>query len=354
VGETWFDNAHNIIMNTLAVQGILGLLVYLSIFVVAIYLLLRGFFRKNLDIHFTIIISGFLIAHLVQNIVVFENPTSYLYFMFCLAMVSGMAGEGKKDMNEVNKKPIGDKKVTGGFLWSMGTVGFFLVFIFNIQPARANMRALDAIRDISTNINAAPTSMATALAFNSPHVDDIRNDIARSVNTLLRDPNTKMDSKLAKQLAEMSLENIKKNDLLHPLDIRVHLSISQLSEILANITKSELYSQDAEYYLQKAVSISPKRQQLLYSLSAFQMQNSRYDEAENNLEKSIEYDPVIGEGYWRLAYVYKLQGEDAKTTELINNAKQLGYVKFSVDDLGIIDKILAIPSVTTTTVSSTN
>ena len=46
-GETWFDNAHNIIMNTLAVQGAFGLASYLFIFFAAIVTLVLAR-RKNL------------------------------------------------------------------------------------------------------------------------------------------------------------------------------------------------------------------------------------------------------------------------------------------------------------------
>ena len=90
-GETWFDNAHNIIMNTLAVQGAFGLLTYLAMFGTVVFMLYRGY-RRGLDHHIVAVGVAFLAAHLAQNVFVFENPTSYLYFFFFLAFLNSQVG----------------------------------------------------------------------------------------------------------------------------------------------------------------------------------------------------------------------------------------------------------------------
>jgi O-antigen ligase len=74
-GETWFDNAHNIIVNTMAVQGIVGIISYLAVFIVGAASLYLAFKKQGLNYHLAVMGAAFLAAHLVGNITVFENPT---------------------------------------------------------------------------------------------------------------------------------------------------------------------------------------------------------------------------------------------------------------------------------------
>jgi O-antigen ligase len=141
-GETWFDNAHNIIINTLTVQGIFGLLTYLAIFVLAILTLWQSKDREQ-RLHLIAWGTGFLVAHLVQNITVFENPTSYLYFVFWLALVNRLGSPLFLAVTTApGVSPAKDRSVGPLAIGSILLVGAALIFVFNIQPARANKKTL--------------------------------------------------------------------------------------------------------------------------------------------------------------------------------------------------------------------
>jgi len=51
-GETWFDNAHSVVMNTLAVQGAFGILAYFGMLGAGIFVLWRGWENKKMVIYF--------------------------------------------------------------------------------------------------------------------------------------------------------------------------------------------------------------------------------------------------------------------------------------------------------------
>jgi O-antigen ligase len=70
-GETWFDNAHNIVMNTLAVQGLVGVILYFGVFGTVILYLWKRYREGATDIHLPAILTGFFIAHLIGNVSVF-------------------------------------------------------------------------------------------------------------------------------------------------------------------------------------------------------------------------------------------------------------------------------------------
>ncbi len=342
-GETWFDNAHNILVNTLAVQGLVGLVTYLLVFVASVGVVVLARRKKVLDLNLAIISVGFLVAHLVQSITVFENPTSYLYFMFWLAMTGSLAYIKKElavasgTKNTVSTiRP--DSVVSTGSVVTTGLVFALLIFVFNIQPARANMKTLEALKYLSYQPDAGIDLMKSALAFNSPHIDDIRSDLARTVAQVLTGDTSKIGKEKSLEMFSIASDALKANIELHPYDIRNYLTLSQLSQSGYGLTGDVKYIGDYGTYLQTALSYSPKRQQIIYNIANFNLQIGKMDEAVKLIEGTITDDPKVTEGYWRLAYLYQLTGKTEKAHEIIDEAIKNGVV-FSPKDQGVIAEI---------------
>jgi len=352
-GETWFDNAHNILMNTLSVQGAFGLLTYLSIFVLAIWSLILGYRKGQSNYHLVVVGCAFLIAHLVQNVTVFEDPTSYLYFMFWLAMVNRLS-DVKKEIKPVKtgsseKTDVKlDRHIGWGPVITIGAVALFLIFLFDFQPARANMMTLDTLKTLSVQPGLmAVDQMKAALAFSSPHIDDIRSDIGRTVIQVLGTPNNQLDNTTQVQLFDTIYPELQKNLVLHPLDIRNQLSLFQLAQIGYSLKKDVKYAIDAGTDLEDALKYSPKRQQIIYNLSNYDLEIGKSQDAITLLQSTIDADPKISEGYWRLAYTYRLLGNMAKAKETLALAQTNGIV-FSDQEKSIVQQILAPMPATTT------
>lgn len=344
-GETWFDNAHNIVMNTLAVQGALGILSYFGLFIVAIIMLTIAFRKKIIDAHVLALGSGFVIAHFVGNVTVFENITSYLYFMFWLAMINQLAMN--KEQSAVEKAPE-DKKISAGIITAVGIIAVIIIFIFNIQPARANMKTLDAIKALSSDPVLGLEKMKTALYFGSPHIDDIRSDIARTAAQMLYSYGQQLNQDVVKNICSLTYAELQKNTVLHPLDVRNFISLAQLAQYKAYLENNGLYLQESENYLKQALDASPRRQQVEYSLAMLYVQEQRYEEAIKLLEQTMNDDPKIGETYWRLAYVYKLSGDEAKAKRVLADAANSDVV-FSEQDQATIAQIFPSTSTQTST-----
>jgi O-antigen ligase len=351
--ETWFDNAHNVLVNTLAVQGTVGLITYLLMFAAAFTVIIVAKRRKTLDMHVAVIGAGFLIAHLVQDVTVFENPTSYLYFMFWLAMISGLSARKEEPVpvKNNNQNFVADKKVGMGGVATAGVVFLLLIFIFNIQPARANMQTLEALKYLGNQPEVGLEIMKSALAFNSPHIDDIRSDLARTVSQVLTGNSEKLGKEKSLEMFTIASDALKANITLHPYDIRNYLSLSQLSQVGYSLTGDTKYILDYGSYLETALTYSPKRQQIIYNIANFYLQIGKNDESIKFLEGTIKDDPMVTEGYWRLAYTYKLMGKMDKAKETLNLAAKNGVVFFPQEQ-SIIAEILG-PAPTTTPVNTT-
>ncbi len=349
-GETWFDNAHNIILNTLAVQGVVGLAAYLLIFTTAIWQLVVAYRKKSLHYHLFVVGLAFLAAHLVSEVTVFENPTSYLYFMFWLAMVNQITkiapvlAETKQNHQKV--PVISDKRVSGGAVSVVGLVVFLVVFIFDIQPARANMKTLNAMKILTYAPAQGIAVVQEALAFNSPHIDDIRSDLGRTMAQTLGNADNKLTKDQSSELFHMAEDALVENTRLHPLDVRNYLTLSQLYQVEFSLTNDNRYIAEYGNSLETALKFSPKRQQIVYNLANFYLQTNQTDKAVELLQGAIKDEPQIGESYWRLAYTYRLIGKMDKAKEIIDLAAQ-NNVDFSDSEKGIIQQVLA-PLPTTT------
>lgn len=353
-GETWFDNAHNIVMNTLAVQGGIGIISYLALFIVGGYILIRGYRRREVDIHLLAIGCGFLVAHFVGNITVFENITSYLYFIFWLAMINKLASYRSGADSSVNqpgaqiiidKTP--DKKIGWVAITVVAVVVFGSIYVFNVTPAKANIGALATIKALSADPILGQEKMTEAFAFVSPHIDDIRTDICRTATQLVYNYGSKMDQNVMKKIVDTAYDAMYANIRLHPLDIRNHILISQISQLKSYLYNDQLMYSEAVNYLEEAIKLSPKRQQLFYTLSMMYTQAGQYDKAMSLLEQTVEFNPTIGESYWRMAYVYLAQGMQDKAREIISIGEKAGAYFSESDNSTIAQIFAAAPSSTT-------
>jgi len=86
-GETWFDRAHNVVVDTLAETGIIGLVAYLAVFAAALWLLWRPVFKKGEGLPQAAAFTALFAAYFVQNLTVFDMALSYLMFYLCLAFI---------------------------------------------------------------------------------------------------------------------------------------------------------------------------------------------------------------------------------------------------------------------------
>ncbi len=336
--ETWFDNAHNIILNTLTTQGLVGLIIYLSLFGVVILSLWKNKELRQDDCHTVIILSAFFVAHLIQNITVFENPTSYLYFFLSLAFVSSILSSLKKAKIQVQPQAL-DKKINVVTVGVVGLLTLVMIYLSDIQPAKANAQTFVAMAYISQNLEYGLPYMKAAMGFTSPHIDDIRSDLARTAIQTLAGEYSRLPRVVVTDVLTTAREALEKNLILHPLDIRLHLYLAQLHQLDFSVNKNPASLVAGEQILEQGLILSPRRQQFVYALANFKLQLNKSAEAVALVKQSIEDDRKIPEGYWRLAYTYYMMHNLAEAQAVLSLAVKRG-VSFDNDDQG--QKIIAL------------
>jgi ribonuclease HI len=318
-------------MNSLATQGLVGITLLLGLFVVSVFVLWKAFRDGHVDIHVASILSAFLIAHFIGKALVFEDPTSYLYFFFALAFINSQV-KSKGGAVLVDKK----REITTLTTVGVCCVAFLIIFSTNINPARANKATLNTMRVLNQSPADAVTYFDQSQKIPTPHVDDIRNDVARGMAQVMQEHAQSGEKLEYETLYTAAYEGLKKNRILHPLDIRINIQMAQLDQLMAQVTQDSKYVVQAITLLEDAKDKSPKRQQVLYQLSALYAHVGDTDRAKELLEQSVEDNGKISEGWMRLAVLYNQMGEKEKVQELINLAKQKDVV-FSDQQRQILD-----------------
>lgn len=321
VGETWFDNAHNVIMNTLSTGGIFGLIGYLGLFGVSVYILAVAYKKKNIDVHLLAVGVASLVGHFIHNIFVFEDPTSLLYFYFFLAFIE-VSVRGPREKN------VPDKGLSTGLIITVSIVTLFLISNTNLNVARANNANLEALRFLSGG-QAGPAFQMyeRAKSFSSPHIYDIRNDFVRMGAELVQNAlTTKTVNKDVRDVFDRLYAEEKINRAERPNDIRIAILQIQMDLLGNYLNPSGGYLADAEAMCQEAMKLSPDRQQLKFLQSSIKIQQGKFEDAIAATQKAVDDYPLAAESWIHLALTYAQINQVDKVPAVIEDALKRGVV----------------------------
>jgi tetratricopeptide (TPR) repeat protein len=335
-GETWFDNAHNILMETISTRGTFGFITYMALFIFAFMAIIKGYRRGDINVHEAALASGFLVGHFAHNLLVFEDPTSYLYFLFALAYLNQRVSRGNKESSET-KTNRGATRASYGLTATVTAISVLLVYTTNVNPAKANMKSLDTLRSIKSGKESMQTYEKN-LAIPSPHKDVIVSDVSQSVLQSLPKYQKAEKMNLIKPLFNKTLEDLEDIAELHPRDIRVHMKIHRYYNQKAALEKDKKYLEQAEKALNKALKYSPERQQLKFMMANLKLRLGKTEQAEKLLLSARDSDRDINKPWWRLALFYQKTNKPNKAKNTIIKAKREG-IEFSGRGKKILNQI---------------
>jgi len=299
--ETWFDRAHNTIMDVLSMTGLLGFVTFAAIYVTLFATVIRAYRRRWIDAPIASILLGLPVGYFVQNLFVFDHPAafsmSYLLFGFVIAIDSsafGMKKEGEDAMPAGSR--IAGSAVAVFILLEI--LALFLVWKTTVQPFRASMAAIESNRAFSQGAYEESYILATrAFEIPTPYLEEqtflqSRNFMALAgANRLEELPFAEDWYRLIVDISEMQVER-------HPKNVHPHFIFARFADAATVFTEDAIPVAIREY--ETAIERSPKRQQLYYSYARFQIRQGRFEEAEALLREVISFDEEIGEGHWIL------------------------------------------------------
>lgn len=337
--EQWFDRAHNMPLDMLIAGGIFGLLSYLGIFVAALWLIWKK--RNVLGITDAGLLVGLLAGYFFQNLFVFDNLTSYVFFFVVLAYIHSRSTED--EAKELNKKDkVIDEDIINYTVVPILVVIFGISFWFlNVRPISANLDLIQAMSGQKEGITKNLEYFKKAISYNTFANPEIREQL---VNIMPNINSLEIDAKFKKDFAEFAYSQIDTQTVQTPLDARYQLFAGMF---LNGLGQYEL----ALPYLQKAVELSPNKQTIMFELIKSYTYLGKKKEAFDLAKKAYDLAPEFESAksnYIAAALisdnnkvVRELLGDSTTTSDVIVRA----YVVKASDYLQKGDKYSAVAEI---------
>ncbi len=307
--EAWFDRSHNVLLDWLVATGLLGLIAYLSLFVGALWLLWRRVpgddwlgspLAKSLA-------TGLLAAYFFQNLFVFDNLISYIYFFLLLAylhQVSRLPASANVN-NQVPVKPL-------AWFGVAAALALMLIVVYQV-----NATPLKTARGLIKALSAGDPKESVALfektvAYNSSIGDrEIREQLLNRAEAVSRDERLSAAERqafLGYAAAEMD-----KIIAANPEDARLLLFAGSF---LSRFGKVEL----AAEYLERARIVAPNKQSVLFAIASNYLAKNNYAEAEKLIKQAYESDPSYLEARKFYGLILLMRGKTEAAREVLEPA----------------------------------
>jgi tetratricopeptide (TPR) repeat protein len=315
--DIWYDRVHNIILDTGVASGILGLITYLAIFAVAIWGLARTAAKvaEKRNIIFPLGMISLLLVYLAQNIWVFDMVSSYMVFFLTLAFINYLAFPAKTEEEVPERRP--SYPLIGALLIILAV---FSLYLGNIQPARASRYT---VRGLSYPLEYAIPAFEKALDASPMSKFEVPEQISTRVVNLASQQNQNTEL-LARGLGLAELE-LKNTISQNPLDFRLYLFLGKFYTSLYQLTRQEENIEKSLEWLEKAKELSPKNQQVYWSLAQVKLFQGEKEKGIEFLQKAIDLEPRVPQSHWYLASAYRIIGKYQSALEEVKKAEELGY-----------------------------
>ncbi|MFA7201425.1 MAG: O-antigen ligase family protein [Candidatus Paceibacterota bacterium] len=312
----WFDRAHNKIFDVLVMNGVIGLLIYLSIWGLLLWYCIRG--RAFSFVKAMILFFG--TAYFIQNLTVFDSIITYILWFGFLGYVVAEVTRNKErgEEGDIRDRGLRTSKNSGKKTSSLNTnyyalttvfsvvaIFFFYTLIFwTVIPFSQMSSYLSLIRNsqASVSLDEFKENMDSALHPYTYAQDVIRTNMLDNVKDLYKGKESE------KQLVLFAIDQIKDLLVREPYNPRYWANLGGGYDALGKGGLTEYLPLAQEAY-QKAQELSPQRQDLYYMRAYNLGFQKRYNEAITVLKDVVVLDDKVAQSHLYLALVQISAGE---------------------------------------------
>jgi O-antigen ligase/tetratricopeptide (TPR) repeat protein len=303
--EQWFDRVHNSVLDWFIAGGILGLLGYLSLFVVPLIMLWR---RRNGEHSFTLpersVLTGLLAGYFFHNLFVFDNITSYILFVSLLSYIAVRAGAGR---SLVFSRTLFSPKLLPVVAIGAGALVWASAWFVNSSALAANRELLQAIAPQGGGIAQNLEHFKKAISYGSYGTQEAREQLAQLASRVAGEnvPRDVQQQFLDTGATEMALQA---NSA--PLSARFPLFLGALLDAYGNYDT-------AKPILERAHTLSPGKQSILFELGSNAQGRGDMQGALAIFKQAFELEPSFRDA--RVFYIAAAirAGTDALAEELL-------------------------------------
>lgn len=275
--EAWFDRAHDIVLDWLIAGGLLGLLSYFGIFAALLWLIWRS---KRFSLVDKAVLISFTAAYFVQNLFVFDNLVSYMYFFILLAFVHA---ESTAEMFEPGWLARKLERPISRVIIPVAAIAIVCVAVYslNMKQIFAGQEIINGIDPSSSNPDESIEHFKKAFSYktfgSSEAAEHLLNQSSRFRDSSLSQNTVQNYISLAISEMDAQINRV-------PNDARYLLFMGSFRNRLGD-------SQNALPYLERALKLSPNKQSILFETGFVYLSTGKYQPALALFKKTYELEP---------------------------------------------------------------
>ena len=300
--EPWFDRSHNIILDWLINAGALGLASFLGMFIAAILIVYKMARAKTVSINSAIIFVVALAVYFVQNLFVFDQIATYISLFALFALIYGnsrvISRESPAPFYVLTYAPF----VLSVLIISLGFTAYFV----NIKPYLANKYLLETLKS-NNDVAKVFEYYQKALSYGRLGQSEITEQLVRfALSVGAQD----IDAQLKDSIIRRAIEEAKNNAEANLQDPRAQLFLGSIYQNVGMLN-------EAVAVLNKAISLSPNKQQIYFELADAYIRYGDYKKAIEVSEKAFFLSQEFNQARINLAISYILDGQQEKADKLL-------------------------------------
>ncbi|MDP2736637.1 MAG: O-antigen ligase family protein, partial [bacterium] len=326
--ETYFDRAHNNLVDIASTAGLLGLLTYLSILAAAGYYLFKAKSRGKVSVNEFILLICLLVAYFIQNLAVFDSLPTYICLMLTLGYIYWLTNGDEEEELEIET----DGRLTNqeiAVLAIAGLIFLSVIYQYNIKVFRMLDGTIKGqVKFAQGDIAGAVGEYKKALSLNTPLDRDSRASLINAINGR-QDGLLNIDKAQAKEIVDYAIILAEANVKLNPQDSMMQMQLAQSLNTAAfvnqdNQSKFYFYSDRALEAIDKSLEASPGRITIYFSKAQMYITRNDKDKAMETLKYAAGLNEKYPEAVCYLAKVGVYFQEETVGYEALDKCLDIG------------------------------
>ncbi|RLG23353.1 hypothetical protein DRN85_09500 [Methanosarcinales archaeon] len=376
--EVVWDRAHNTFLDIGTTMGIVGLLSYLSIFIVLFFYLYKLIFNRSRRTQIATqnnaddstrrrfsyaVLGAMFIAYIGHNISFFDTFNSYLMFFITIGYISFLSRKTRivtqNDAEESSVDPRNYPREAEKFASIdkrrkavaiiLTPIVLLAIWKTAIIPAKANYAATRGIvyGRSSKYFPVAFDYFRKSLAYHPIQGEyRIRHELARVVFRVFSYTSTPEKFGVEREDLYFARNEVYKNIETDPLDPIPYLYAARVNEFISRVEQKEDVNKakemldEAERLLNKAKELNSKNPYTYFELGQLQIFKGNLEEAIKYFDEGIKIRPEVKLGYWYKGVTLIDLGRIEEGEAMIKEAEKRGYKKNLSDINRLIERYI--------------
>lgn len=324
---SWYDRAHSTVVETAVGSGMLGVLLYLTLYAVAawqiFHLAQHAATRRAAPK-----LAALLATYVLATAVAVDSINSLVLIFFTLALIEGLSPKLRQSATTRSPSPA----IAG---ITLGVVAVLLGVTLNLVPALATHAASQIAFDENRPLPAVVRDFKTAFRLSPPQRHEFRQSLGNYVTAKLRQ-SPPPDPQQFGPLVDLALTHLDRSTAVDPSNLQSQLIFSELARELSPAEPKLLAV--AQQAADAVIRQAPNRYHGYFAAGRVAMSAGRNRDGIAAFRQAVIRYPELGAAHWNLAIAYILAGQLLPAERAAATAKRLDDNLFwdptNIDKLG--------------------